>query len=155
LRRGAERYRVAIMCSEEDPTHCHRRLLVAKVLLEEGLTIGHIRGDGRCERESEPILLSEGSLFDDEESFVEIFTIGFTQTTAEDFFGRLKSHGVERLLDVRLNNRSQLAGFAKRDDLAYFLRELLGARYEHAPLLAPSEEILTAYKKQKDMTWSE
>lgn len=67
LRHGAERYRVAIMCSEEDPTSCHRRLLVAKVLLEEGLTIGHIRGDGRCEVEREPIALSEGSLFDDEE----------------------------------------------------------------------------------------
>jgi uncharacterized protein (DUF488 family) len=86
---------------------------------------------------------------------MEIFTIGFTQTTAEDFFGRLKSHHIERLLDVRLNNRSQLAGFAKRDDLAYFLRELVGAEYEHAPLLAPSQEILDAYKKRKDMSWQE
>jgi uncharacterized protein (DUF488 family) len=86
---------------------------------------------------------------------VEIFTIGFTQTTAEDFFGRLKSHRIERLLDVRLNNRSQLAGFAKRDDLAYFLRELVGAKYEHAPLLAPSQEILDAYKKKKNMSWEE
>lgn len=86
---------------------------------------------------------------------MEIFTIGFTQTTAEDFFDRLRSHGIERLLDVRLNNRSQLAGFAKRDDLAFFLRELLGARYEHAPLLAPSQEILEAYKKKKAMPWSE
>jgi uncharacterized protein (DUF488 family) len=86
---------------------------------------------------------------------MEIFTIGFTQTTAEDFFGRLKAHRIERLLDVRLNNRSQLAGFAKRDDLAYFLRELVGAKYEHAPLLAPSEEILSAYKKEKDMPWWE
>lgn len=68
LLHGAERYRVAIMCSEENPATCHRRLLVAKVLLEEGLTIGHIRGDGRCEVESKPIALSEGSLFDDEES---------------------------------------------------------------------------------------
>lgn len=67
LCRGAERYRVAIMCSEEDPTSCHRRLLIAKVLLEKGHTIGHIRGDGRCEFEAEPIALSEGSLFDDEE----------------------------------------------------------------------------------------
>ena len=86
---------------------------------------------------------------------MEIFTIGFTQTTAEDFFGRLKAHRIERLLDVRLNNRSQLAGFAKRDDLAYFLRELVGATYEHAPLLAPSGEILDAYKKKKDMPWPE
>lgn len=86
---------------------------------------------------------------------MEIFTIGFTRTSAEDFFGRLKSNRIERLLDVRLHNRSQLAGFAKRDDLAYFLRELVGAGYEHAPLLAPSEEILDAYKKREDMTWRE
>ncbi len=67
LRRGVEHFRVAIMCSEEDPANCHRRLLVAKVLLREGLTIGHIRGDGRCELESKPIDLAEGSLFDDED----------------------------------------------------------------------------------------
>jgi uncharacterized protein (DUF488 family) len=86
---------------------------------------------------------------------MEIFTIGFTKTTAEEFFGRLKAHNIERLLDVRLNNRSQLAGFAKRDDLAYFLRELAGARYEHAPLLAPTQEILDAYKKKGAMPWQE
>ena len=86
---------------------------------------------------------------------MEIFTIGFTQATAEDFFGRLKAHRIERLLDVRLNNRSQLSGFAKRDDLAYFLRELVGAEYEHAPLLAPSQELLDAYKKQKSISWPE
>lgn len=67
LRRGAGRYRVALMCSEEDPSACHRRLLIAKVLLEDGWTIGHIRGDGRCEVETEPIALSAGSLFEDEE----------------------------------------------------------------------------------------
>jgi len=86
---------------------------------------------------------------------LEIFTIGFTKTTAEDFFGRLRANRIERLLDVRLNNRSQLAGFAKRDDLAYFLRELVGAAYEHAPLLAPTQEILDAYKKRGAMSWSE
>ncbi len=86
---------------------------------------------------------------------MEIFTIGFTQTTAEDFFGRLKAHGIERLLDVRLNNGSQLAGFAKRDDLAYFLRELLGANYEHAPLLAPTEEIFHSFKREKSIAWPE
>lgn len=56
---------------------------------------------------------------------MEIYTIGFTQTTAERFFGRLREAGVGRLLDVRLNNSSQLAGFAKAKDLPYFLRELL------------------------------
>lgn len=86
---------------------------------------------------------------------MEIFTIGFTRTTAENFFDRLKEHRIERLLDVRLNNRSQLAGFAKRDDLAYFLRELLGAHYEHEPLLAPTPDILDDFKKRKEMPWKE
>jgi uncharacterized protein (DUF488 family) len=86
---------------------------------------------------------------------VEIFTIGFTKTTAENFFGRLKSNRIERLLDVRLNNRSQLAGFAKRDDLEYFLRELVGASYEEAPLLAPSQDILDAYKRKGEMSWAD
>lgn len=86
---------------------------------------------------------------------MEIFTIGFTKTTAENFFGRLKANRVERLLDVRLYNRSQLAGFAKEKDLTFFLRELVGAKYEHAPLLAPDQEILDAYKKKGAMPWAE
>src|SRR5438445_8599836 len=80
---------------------------------------------------------------------MEIYTIGFTKTTAAEFFERLKRAGIQRLLDVRLNNVSQLAGFAKRDDLAYFLREICGADYRHEPLLAPTQELLDAYKKQK------
>jgi uncharacterized protein (DUF488 family) len=80
---------------------------------------------------------------------MEIYSIGFTQTTAEDFFGRLKSAGVARLLDVRLNNSSQLAGFAKARDLPYFLRELVGAGYDHEPLLAPTQDLLDRYKKGK------
>lgn len=78
---------------------------------------------------------------------MEIFTIGFTQSSAERFFGRIKQAGIERLLDVRLNNRSQLAGFAKQHDLAWFLQELCNANYEHEPLLAPTQEMLDAYKK--------
>ncbi len=80
---------------------------------------------------------------------MEIYTIGFTQTTAERFFARLADARVERLLDVRLNNTSQLAGFAKAQDLPYFARELVGATYDHQPLLAPTQEILDAYKKRK------
>jgi uncharacterized protein (DUF488 family) len=80
---------------------------------------------------------------------MEIYSIGFTQKSASEFFGTLKAHGIERLLDVRLNNTSQLAGFAKQADLAYFLREICGAAYEHEPLLAPTQDILDAYKKQK------
>jgi uncharacterized protein (DUF488 family) len=84
---------------------------------------------------------------------VEIYTIGFTQTTAEHFFERLAAAGVARLLDVRLNNSSQLAGFAKAKDLPYFLRELVGAAYVHEPRLAPTQELLDEYKKRKG-DWS-
>ncbi len=78
---------------------------------------------------------------------MEIFTIGFTQSTAERFFGRLKQAGLRQLLDIRLNNRSQLAGFAKQDDLKFFLGSICGMEYRHEPLLAPTQEILDAYKK--------
>lgn len=79
---------------------------------------------------------------------MEIYTIGFTQTTAERFFKRLADVGIGRLLDVRLNNTSQLAGFARAKDLPFFLRELVGAGYEHEPLLAPTQELLDEYKKR-------
>jgi uncharacterized protein (DUF488 family) len=85
---------------------------------------------------------------------VEIYTIGFTQTTAEHFFARLADGHIERLLDVRLNNTSQLAGFAKAQDLPYFASQLVGATYEHEPLLAPTQDILDAYKKRKG-DWAE
>lgn len=85
---------------------------------------------------------------------MEIYSIGFTKKTAEQFFGILRSNGIKRLLDVRLNNISQLAGFAKREDLAYFLRELCAADYIHEPSLAPTQEMLDAYKKNKG-SWDE
>ena len=84
---------------------------------------------------------------------MEIYTIGFTQTSAEHFFRRLADAEVARLLDVRLNNSSQLAGFAKAQDLPYFLRELTGAEYKHEPVLAPTQTLLDDYKKRKG-TWA-
>src|SRR5688572_669187 len=78
-----------------------------------------------------------------------VSTIGFTQTTAEGFFDRLLKAGIEKVVDVRLHNTSQLAGFAKADDLAYFLKRIGGIRYVHQPLLAPTDAMLTAYKKEK------
>ena len=78
---------------------------------------------------------------------MDIFTIGFTQSSAERFFGRLKKAGIRLLMDVRLNNRSQLAGFAKQEDLKFFLSEICGMDYRYEPLLAPTQEILAAYKK--------
>jgi uncharacterized protein (DUF488 family) len=80
---------------------------------------------------------------------MEIYSIGFTQKSASQFFGAIKAAGIERLLDVRLNNTSQLAGFAKQADLAYFLGEICTCAYEHEPLLAPTQQMLDAYKKQK------
>ena len=78
---------------------------------------------------------------------MDIYTIGFTQKNAEKFFKFLRVSGVKTLVDVRLNNISQLAGFAKKDDLKFFLRELCGAEYVHSPELAPTKDILNAYKK--------
>ncbi len=80
---------------------------------------------------------------------MEVFTIGFTRKTAEEFFGLLCRHGIRRLVDVRLNNISQLAGFTKREDLQFFLREICGAEYVHEPLLAPTQAMLDSYKKEK------
>jgi uncharacterized protein (DUF488 family) len=77
---------------------------------------------------------------------VEIATIGFTKSSAESFFGRVTASGIRRLGDVRLRNTSQLAGFAKKDDLAYFLARLCGAEYVELPLLAPEDHTLDAYR---------
>lgn len=79
---------------------------------------------------------------------MKLFTIGFTQKTAHDFFGLLQESGVKRIVDVRLNNVSQLAGFAKKNDLAYFLEKICNAQYVHTPELAPTKEILDDYKKK-------
>lgn len=84
---------------------------------------------------------------------MKLYTIGFTKKSAEDFFQRMEQEHVEKLVDVRLNNVSQLAGFAKRDDLRYFAKKLCGIAYEHRPELAPTKDILDEYKKNKG-EWS-
>jgi uncharacterized protein (DUF488 family) len=80
---------------------------------------------------------------------MKIFTIGFTKKSAETFFTRLINSGVRRLVDVRLNNVSQLAGFTKRDDLRYFTKAICNIDYIHLPDLAPTKDMLDAYKKHK------
>jgi len=80
---------------------------------------------------------------------MKIFTIGFTKKSAETFFTRLKAAEVKRLVDVRLNNVSQLAGFTKKHDLSYFARAICNIDYVHALDLAPTQDILDAYKKLK------
>lgn len=79
---------------------------------------------------------------------MRLTTIGFTKKSARRFFETLRSAGVRRVVDVRLNNVSQLAGFAKRKDLEYFLDEIGGIGYAHVPELAPTREILDAFKKR-------
>ena len=84
---------------------------------------------------------------------MKVYTIGFTKTSAESFFSRLKKGGVRKVVDVRLNNVSQLAGFAKKSDLRYFLNVICGIEYEHRPELAPTQDMFDAYKKQRG-EWS-
>jgi len=79
---------------------------------------------------------------------MKLFTIGFTKKSARQFFELLRSSGAKRVVDVRLNNVSQLAGFSKKEDLAYFLKEIGGMDYIHLPALAPTQEMLDGYKKQ-------
>lgn len=80
---------------------------------------------------------------------MKLYTIGFTKTTAESFFTRLANAGVKKVIDVRLNNVSQLAGFAKKNDLRYFLNVLCKIGYEHRPELAPTQDMLDEYKKRR------
>lgn len=85
---------------------------------------------------------------------IRIFTIGFTRKNAEEFFGLLEKAGVKRVVDTRLNNVSQLAGFAKKEDLRFFLKRVGGIDYVHLPELAPTQEMLDAFKKEKG-EWSD
>lgn len=78
---------------------------------------------------------------------MKIFTIGFTKKSAEQFFHKLKQPGLSRLVDARLNNVSQLAGFTKKNDLNFFVREICKIDYIHLPELAPTQDILDAFKK--------
>lgn len=83
-----------------------------------------------------------------------LYTIGFSGKSAEQFFALLTKNEVKRVLDVRLNNTNQLAGFTKRDDLRFFLSRLAGIGYEHLPQFAPSAELLKAYR-QHDVDWDQ
>lgn len=80
---------------------------------------------------------------------MRVFTIGFTKKSARTFFETLRQSGARRVVDVRLDNTSQLAGFTKKDDLAFFLREVCNLEYVHLPELAPTREMLDAYKKER------
>ncbi len=78
---------------------------------------------------------------------ITLFTIGYTKSTAEHFFARLSRAGVRRLIDIRASNRSQLAGFAKMPDLAFFLKSIAGIAYHAEPVLVPPVEMMRDYRK--------
>jgi len=81
---------------------------------------------------------------------MKVYTIGFTKKSARQFFELLAANGVQRVIDIRLRPGGQLAGFAKKEDLAYFLEKLVQCDYMHLPQLAPTPEILDAYRKGRD-----
>ncbi|MHC4799593.1 MAG: DUF488 domain-containing protein [Planctomycetota bacterium] len=85
---------------------------------------------------------------------MKIFTIGFTKKSAEEFFTKLQDAGVRHVVDVRLSNTSQIAGFAKSRDLKYFLKTIAGIDYVHVPELAPTQDILDDFLKKKGL-WSD
>ena len=76
-----------------------------------------------------------------------LYTIGFTQRSAKEFFDTIHSESIELLVDIRLNNTSQLAGFTKKGDIAYFLERICACQYDHNPALSPTKDILDDYKK--------
>ncbi|HET6246343.1 MAG TPA: DUF488 domain-containing protein [Tepidisphaeraceae bacterium] len=86
---------------------------------------------------------------------IRLFTIGFAGKSAQGFFEKLQDAGVKSLIDVRLNNVSQLAGFTKKKDLEYFLRVISGIKYFHYEDLAPTADILDRFKKKGEMDWRE
>lgn len=86
---------------------------------------------------------------------MKVYTVGISKKTAEKFFTILKQAGVEKLMDIRLNNKSQLLGFSKEQDLKYFCEKCHGIAYEYVPLLAPTKDLLKKYQKDKDWSFYE
>ena len=104
--------------------------------------------------EEKPVVDDLSILQKPDKKLVKVFTIGFTQKSAQQFFETLSNNNIKLLIDVRLNNKSQLAGFSKAEDLKYFLKKICGIEYIHMSLCAPSEELLKKYQK-KEIKWPE
>ena len=85
---------------------------------------------------------------------MEVFTMGFTKKDAKCFFNLIRKNKIELLIDIRLNNSSQLAGFTKGSDLEFFLKELCDCAYSHEEFYAPTKDILSEYQK-KVISWDE
>lgn len=85
---------------------------------------------------------------------IKLYTIGFTGKSAEKFFDLLRNSDVKKIVDTRINNVSQLAGFAKGSDLKFFAKEIGHMSYEHKIDFAPTKELLSRYR-DKQMSWRE
>jgi uncharacterized protein (DUF488 family) len=85
---------------------------------------------------------------------MRIYTIGYTKKSAQEFFEALRCNNIEVVIDVRLNNTSQLAGFTKKEDLQYFLKMILNAKYIHEKEFAPTKELLDNYRKG-NINWND
>jgi len=85
---------------------------------------------------------------------MELFTIGFTGKSAEQFFTSLVKHGVRKVIDIRLSNVSQLAGFTKKNDLKYFLKVIANIEYEYIPQLAATKGLMDGFRQGK-IPWEE
>ena len=83
---------------------------------------------------------------------IKLYTIGFTGKSAQKFFELLEKNGVKKIVDTRISNNSQLSGFAKGQDLAFFARRIANIDYEHNLEFAPTRELLDSYRK-KELTW--
>ncbi|MCU0984378.1 MAG: DUF488 domain-containing protein [Acetobacteraceae bacterium] len=152
---GAARYRICLLCAEKDPLDCHRAVLVGRHLQARGVQVSHIHSDGTLESRTafERRLMSatrmdKPDLFSPDDPVQRAYDIRSEQIAFTE-----REAGVREVVDVRLHNTSQLAGFAKADDLAYFL-ETMGIGYRHAPELAPTDEMLSAYRGKK-MSWDD
>src|SRR5690349_6420506 len=108
--------------------------------LSQPLSKAHICSDG--------VLVSIVDL--KEQCMATLYTTGFTQLPLAEFVGLLRGAGADAVVDTRLRNTSQLAGWAKRDDLAFLLRDGFGIAYEHIPLFAPTDELLDRYHADRD-----
>lgn len=161
----AREARTALLRRSESPFRCSRQIkIVQRILASHGIAIHHVRADGSVETEElrKKVKGQPSTEADTAETAsnqgagrqIRVYSIGFTQRTAEAFFDVLKCQGIRCLLDIRLNNWSQFAGFTKHCDLPYFLKQICKAEYRHELLLAPSRELLNAYKKDK-IGWPE
>lgn len=139
----------AIMCSEKDYKNCHRKF-ISETLLKQGYDVIQIKFDKNKQIAQSNI--NRFGLVEDSKKQI-IYTIGYTKKNLQDFVSLIKKHGISKIIDIRLKNNSQLAGFAKSEDLKYILENFLSVGYLHKPELSPTEEIFKKYKNDKN--WDE